>query len=346
MRAPAAAAGLLVAAALAGCYRGAAAGEAALFSLEDPRGDDHGDGQLTYPVRDDLQDGDLDLVRFTARRDGEDTELELTFARPVRRPDARAVDIAGTALASVARLGFYTFNADIYVDTDRVEGSGRRAMLPGRVAEVAASGAWEKVICLTPRPVDARDELRKLWLGEKTRERAARGPVDPSTAGFLEREVDRELQRDVLFPIKVHVSGPSVRFTVPRSFLGGVASPSWGYVVAITAADIATKVRLKSLLGMEQASGGLMIVTQAPIATGEKLGGGRAADPWQPPILDVIVPPGYRQEEVLTGPTRRVGERVQIPPVVPAGEPPPPAPPAEVMEPADGGTDADGGAGG
>jgi hypothetical protein len=304
-----------------------------LFALEDPRGDDHGDGQLIYPVRDDLQDGDLDLVLARARPDPEGTEFELTFGRAIRRPDARAVDIAGTSLANIARLGFYTFNVDLYVDTDRVEGSGRRAMLPGRLAEVAPGGAWEKAICLTPRPVDAREELRRLWLADMTRDRlAGGGKIDSSTEGFLQREVDREVQAAVFFPNKVHVSGPTVRFTVPGSFLGGVASPSWGYVIAVTAADITTKVRLKSLLGMEQAQGGLMIVPLASIATAERLGGGRAVDPWEPPILDLVVPPGYRQEEVLTGPTRKVGERVVVPPVVPAGErgtpPLEPAPPA------------------
>jgi hypothetical protein len=74
-----------------------------------------------------------------------------------------------------------------------------------------------------------------------------------------------------------------------------------------------------------------MIVPLASIATAERLGGGRAVDPWEPPILDLVVPPGHQQEVVLTGPTRKIGERVVIPPVVPAGvpevSPPPPEPP-------------------
>jgi len=341
MRSRLAAPGVLLAALAAGCYRGAAAGSSALFSLEDPRGDDHGDGQLVYPIRDDLQKGDLDLLRVTARQEAEGTEFELTFARAVRRPDARAVDIAGTSLRSIAKLGFYTFNVDIYVDTDRVEGSGRRDMLPGRVAEVSASGAWEKVICLTPRPYDASEELRRLWLGEKTRDRLAQGgQIDPSTGGFLQREVEREVQRAVFFPTKVHVSGPAIRFVVPRSFLGGVASPAWGYVIAVTAADLSTKVQLKALLGVENASGGLMIVPLGSIANADHLGGGRAADPWQPPILDVVVPPGRLQEEVLTGPTRKIGERVVVPPVVPAPPAVPPAPEPAAAPPDDAGSTA------
>jgi hypothetical protein len=60
-----------------------------------------------------------------------------------------------------------------------------------------------------------------------------------------------------------------------------------------------------------------MIVPLGSIANAERLGGGRAVDPWEPPILDVVVPPGRRPEEVLTGPSRKVGERVLVPPGVP-----------------------------
>jgi hypothetical protein len=330
--------GALLLALLLGCARAGAPG-GAFFSVEDPRGDDHGDGQLTYPIREDLREGDLDLIRFTARPDADGTAFEATFARPIARPDPRAVDMTGTSLAAVAKLGFHTFNIDVYVDTDRVEGSGRREMLPGRRAEVAASGAWEKVICLTPRPVEAREELRRIWIAERTRELAASATVDPSAAAAVEREVERRIQSEVYFPNRVRVAGPTVRFTVPRAVLGGQASPSWGYVVAVSAADLEPKQTVTSLLGLKaQDMSGVMILGIAPIATRDRLGGGRAADPWQPPLLDILVGPGRRQEEILVGPFRKVGERVQIPPLVPDGtpatEPPagasapsPPAPP-------------------
>jgi hypothetical protein len=313
---------LVLAAALPGCAR-LSAPESTLFSVEDPRGDDHGDGQLSYPIREDLRDGDLDLVRFTVRPDAEGTVFEATFARPIARPDPRALDLAGTSLTSIAKLGFYTFNLDVYLDTDRVEGSGHRALLPGRLAEVTASGAWEKAICLTPRPLEARDELRRIWIAERTRELAAKSTVDPSTAAAVEREVDRRIQSEVYFPNRVRVAGPTVRFTVPRGVLGGEASPSWGYLVAVSLADLEPKQTLTSLLGLKgQDTSGVMITGIAPIATREKLGGGRAADPWQPPLLDIIVGPGQRQEEILVGSFRQVGERVQIPPFVPSGQPP------------------------
>ena len=44
------------------------AGAAPLFSIEDPKGDDHGAGGLLYPNREDMHPGDLDLVRLEAER--------------------------------------------------------------------------------------------------------------------------------------------------------------------------------------------------------------------------------------------------------------------------------------
>ena len=44
------------------------------------------------------------------------------------------VDMLKQTLDSVARLGFYNFNVDIYIDTDRIPGSGSSEMLPGRRA--------------------------------------------------------------------------------------------------------------------------------------------------------------------------------------------------------------------
>src|SRR6185503_2147410 len=126
-----------------------------------PRGDDHGDGDLRYPLREELGPGSMDLLLLVAYPEDDGTRFEATFARPIAKPQAgRTVDIAGETQAQRARFGFYTFNLDLYVDTDRVLGSGRTDTLPGRNLTLAPGSAWEKVILLTPRPYDARDELR------------------------------------------------------------------------------------------------------------------------------------------------------------------------------------------
>ena len=74
----------------------------------------------------------------------------------------RPIDDLGTQLTDVARFGFYNLNLDIYIDTDRVPGSGGVTMLPGRLAEIDPATAWEKAIILTPRPHDAQAELKRM----------------------------------------------------------------------------------------------------------------------------------------------------------------------------------------
>ncbi|MEO1085378.1 MAG: glucodextranase DOMON-like domain-containing protein, partial [Acidobacteriota bacterium] len=135
-----------------------------IFKLEDARGDDHGNGLLEYPGRTEFEKGDLDLLSLKAIDGKDGTWFEATFARPIKQTHPGAIDELGTGLSDIARYGFYTFNIDIYIDTDGTENSGAVAMLPGRKAELDAKSGWEKAIILTPRPNAIRSELRQLMV--------------------------------------------------------------------------------------------------------------------------------------------------------------------------------------
>lgn len=297
----------------------ALAADKPIFTLADPRGDDHGDGSLLYPQRDDLQPGELDIVSFSALPDKNGTIFEVAFARPVRRPERRAIDEIGTSLDSLARLGFYNFNVDIYVDTDRVPASGRTATLPGRRATIDEACAWEKAICLTPRPFVARQVLQAL------REREARQDLKRRVSHatdederLVDAEVTRDIEASVFFPTLVWVIGNRARFFVPASFLGGVAKDTWAYVVADSVADLQQRVDLAAVTGLgAKAAPALMIVPVQPGRGAGFVGGGREDDALQPPLLDVIVPPGLKQEDVLKDYDLRVERPVKLPGVVP-----------------------------
>ena len=58
----------------------------------------------------------------------------------------------------------------------------------------------------------------------------------------------------------------------------------------------------------------------------ESFGGGHRNDPLQPPIVDLVVPPGTRQEAVLKRPPEP-GKPYVISGVVPSGESPKPPDP-------------------
>lgn len=296
------------------------AGEQVVFKLTDPRGDDHGSGKLAYPLRDDMRPGDLDLVSLVARAQTNGTEFEATFARAINMPARRTIDGVGTTLDKVARFGFYTFNIDIYIDTDRVPSSGSTITLPGRRAVVAPQDAWEKAICLTPRPFDAREQLKGLLEREARKEiRSAQGRVDSTDKERIEAGVAQDIADGVFFPTLIWVTGAKISFFVPQSFLGGPASPSWGYVVGVTGAKIDMKIDVGPALGIkEPGEGNLMVIPLEHGKSQDAFGGGQDEDHLQTPFVDIMVPPGKTQEGILNDYDLRNGRPVQLLAVVPA----------------------------
>jgi hypothetical protein len=297
-----------------------AAAAAPIFTLADPRGDDHGDGSLIYPDRDDLRQGELDLVSFSARPEGDGSLFEATFARPIRKPARRPVDEGGTSLDWIARFGFYTFNLDVYIDTDRVLGSGETAMLPGRRAEVDSASAWERVICLTPSPYESEETLKRIWFdAARERLRQAAPHLTNATEDSLRQAVAADMKKRVLFPTRVRVSGSTIRFLVPGSFLDGPARPAWGYVVAVSGADVVQRLDLGATVGLKKKPlPSLMIL---PVKTGrsrEAFGGGREDDALEPALIDILAPPGVTQEALLRDYDLRTGRPVRLPAIVPA----------------------------
>ena len=114
-----------------------------IATINDPAGDDNGNGALIYPQRSDYESGDLDLVQLQVSRDDEGYWFEATFKNPIRSPDNVLSAVGSEPLSTVARKGFYQFNLDIYVDTDRVKGSGNQFTLPGRKVAIDPAYAWE-----------------------------------------------------------------------------------------------------------------------------------------------------------------------------------------------------------
>jgi hypothetical protein len=285
---------------LAAVFFALPAAAADLFTLRDPRGDDHGDGSLIYPLNEELDPGDLDLVSLTAGAGKGGTWFEATFARPVRVPEAEVVDDLGTSLKSVARFGFYTFNLDIYIDTDRVPGSGAVAMMPGRKAEVDPASAWERAVILTPTPGQAQSELKTLITKSALEARQEERERGLGQRRELRQEIGLDLEERVFFPVRTRVRGRTIRFFVPAAFLGGPAEPGWSYVVAVTGADIAQSFDLGAAAGLsDPRRENLMAVPVSPGRRHDRFGGGVEGEELQPPLIDVIVPEGRFQETLL-----------------------------------------------
>ena len=292
-----------------------------LFTIADPRGDDHGNGELVYPSQnDDFQRGELDLVALSARAGDGGTTFTATFAKSVRKPVRRAIDEAGTQLSDVAKLGFYNLNLDLYIDTDRKPGSGGVQTLPGRRAVIDPRFAWERAICLTPRPYDARDVLKRILLASlKTELREKPGTMDTPTADKLKLQIPADVEEHLFFPTRVRVLGRDIEFFVPDSFLGQPARADWAYTVVVSGCDFRLQFDLSDAMSVFRAAdSGLLIL---PVGSGRPanyFGGGRENDDLQPPLIDIVVPAGTTQEKVLADYDALMARPVVLPAVVPA----------------------------
>jgi len=292
-----------------------------LFSLTDPRGDDNGDGTLIYPLKYyGLSPGDLDLLSLTARKVDGGTEFEATFLNPVRPTARRTIDEGGTTLDSIARFGFYTTNLDIYIDTDRVPNSGATNTLPGRKADIDPKFAWERMICLTPRPFDARASLKRILLKQLQKElRDKEGKVSREAADQIKTTLPDDVDTHIFFPTRIRVFGKSIRFFVPDSFLGGPAKATWAYTVIVTGTDVDQRFDLSDELKVTRKSqDNLMVLPVGIGGADDRFGGGQEDDDLEPPIIDMIVPPGFTQQRILRDYDLRSHRPVQLLGVVPA----------------------------
>jgi hypothetical protein len=198
------------------------AGQRSLATISDPSGDDFGAGTLVYPQRADFQTGDLDLLQLKISRDEEGFWFEAMFKNPIRDPGAVINSVGAESLANFARKGFYQFNLDVYVDTDRVRGSGNTFTLPGRQVQIDPAYAWEKAVILTPRPELMRQQL-----------------LDALTEQYPDRtktETEASVDQAMFFPTRILVRGRSISFFVPTDFFAGSDGTDWAVTGLVTGA--------------------------------------------------------------------------------------------------------------
>lgn len=201
-----------------------------IVSLSDAVGDDLGDGRLAYPQQGDYESGDLDLVGMRINRDDEGFWFEATFKNQIRDPANAAGPVGAETLAASARRGFYQFNLDIYVDTDRIKGSGNTFTLPGRHVRIDPGYAWERAVVLTPRPESIRAQLLDALMSQDSKRSL--------------REVEASVDQTIFFPTRVRVSGRTAAFFVPDKFFGGSDGADWAMTAFVTAANISNELKM------------------------------------------------------------------------------------------------------
>lgn len=133
----------LISSALAGAIvvSGAAA-FAAEFVFKDPKGDDKGPGQYTYPTDAVYTKGSFDLVEARFEEDGDAIKVTIEVNAKIEDPwDSKAW----------GGNGFSTQMVFIFLDLDHKAGSGHEDGLAGLNVKFAPESAWDKALILSPQ---------------------------------------------------------------------------------------------------------------------------------------------------------------------------------------------------
>ena len=161
------------------------------LELKDPKGDDRGPGNYSYPTGADYKAGSFDMTGVTLEDKGDTLEVQVQFA-------AKITDPWGSK--KWGGNGFSLQMVFLYFDQDHKAGSGQKAALPGLNVQFTEDSRWEKAAIISPQGTKRlKNELRKA----------------------------RKLKGDVVLPIKVKARGRTLVATFNKAELGGF-DPKWG----------------------------------------------------------------------------------------------------------------------
>jgi len=169
-----------------------------VVSLKDPAGDDNGPGAYTYPTDAVYKPGSFDILSFDVDVKGSDVVFKVGVRSKIEDPwDSKAWQGNGFSLQFV----------QVYIDTDRKDGSGTCEGLPGMNVRFRSASCWEKVVLVSPQP--------KSRLQSEIGQKAAK------------------MKAGVVIPTATRVDGKTLVATVKASDLGGKPAKGWGYAVPL-----------------------------------------------------------------------------------------------------------------
>lgn len=245
--------------------------ERGLVRLADPAGDDTGNGTLVYPNGGELRPGDLDLRSLAVSRNEAGFTFVATFNNRIQEKWWLPDEALGTSSQTGKPLLPFNFNLDIYLDTDRKNGSGFLFTLPGRKVRIDSRYAWERVIVLSPQPKSVRAQLLAT-LKKNFPERP-------------QKDAENSIDETMFFAGKQRILDNAISFFVPSAFIGASDGTNWAITAFVTAA---APVQADANLGVMQPA-------QLPAAGGIGYNGAIAP----PPIVDAMLPTAELQVRKL-----------------------------------------------
>lgn len=254
--------------------------ERLIATLVDPAGDDLGDGTLIYPEHGEFRRGTFDLRGLEISRDENGFWFVATFGDFIHEmwwTPWGSGDSPG--LKRDHRLPF-GFNLDLYIDLDRKAGSGQMFTLPGRKVRIDRRYAWERAIILSPQPMTARGRLL--------------AKLRANFPGRPQGEAEATIDTTMYFAAKKRVHDKSIRFFVPREFVGDTDGQNWAVTAIVT---MAAPVEDDDNLGVRQLAAEL--TPDAPFSSDP--------DKVPSPVIDMLLPSAELQYRLLAAGRSLVG---------------------------------------
>ncbi len=168
------------------------------LEFKDPKGDDKGPGNYLYPTDPIYVSGSFDLIKASIEDKGDKIDFKITFNAPVTFNWGDFWDVQ---------------QLQIYLDFDKVAGSGRTETIPGTQVLVDEANAWEKVVFIDPHTI-------------------------PKINGEIELKTG-DMKDDIVLPSKIKPIGKSLKATVNKADLGideNVDISTWGYGILMLSA--------------------------------------------------------------------------------------------------------------
>lgn len=104
-----------------------------VMEIDDAEGDDYGHGNVTYPLDSVFSPKCFDIDKFIVGTDDENIVFKFKMYGPIENVWNSPINLS-------------VQEADIYIDIDRIEGSGGKMLLPGRNTGVNPKYAWDYVV--------------------------------------------------------------------------------------------------------------------------------------------------------------------------------------------------------
>lgn len=231
----------------------------ALFTALDPEGDDRGPGTYLYPYSSTFTYGTFDLRKFEVFSKEKVVEFRVTLQEKIKTSLLNLR--AGGKTAWLYQL------IDIYIDKDRIPGSGEFQALPGRDVVFDRNFGWEQMIFVSPEDAEAT----RNYLRDKS-----------ELIGF---GID-ELEQKIIVPSYTRVEDRTFVIKIPKDLIGEPGK-EWAYQVLLMPyeqydqVDTLKNKRIKAF------------------ASDSGFGGG--SDYYgNPNIMDMLVPAGEDQYTVLS----------------------------------------------